>query len=193
MKPCSKFPAFPDEPAAPPILSDVEQCRKNVSRRGCTNSCCVFVLQLSETRPFSEDDNMVPVLTSKKASEIPVNEVACILQVGRQRGVYCPSRRMLNVVHQSTMLSFKHRTIKSMIKPRPWTALLKVNWSWTHHLFELTQRHHKPHTTQSHTLTYHSTHCHHGNGWWWWETLPVTLNSENPRCLSVRSDVCWRR
>lgn len=45
----------------------------------------MFVLQLSETQLSSEDETMVPVLTSRKASELPVNEVACILQVGTQR------------------------------------------------------------------------------------------------------------
>jgi len=39
------------------------------------------VLQLSESQPSSEDETMVPVLTSRKASELPVNEVACVLQV----------------------------------------------------------------------------------------------------------------
>uniref|UniRef100_A0A3Q3XKB2 Calcium-transporting ATPase n=1 Tax=Mola mola TaxID=94237 RepID=A0A3Q3XKB2_MOLML len=32
--------------------------------------------ELSETQPSSEDETMVPVLTSRKASELPVNEVA---------------------------------------------------------------------------------------------------------------------
>uniref|UniRef100_A0A3Q2DZX2 Calcium-transporting ATPase n=2 Tax=Cyprinodon variegatus TaxID=28743 RepID=A0A3Q2DZX2_CYPVA len=36
--------------------------------------------QLSQNQPCSEDETMVPVLTSRKASELPVNEVACILQ-----------------------------------------------------------------------------------------------------------------
>uniref|UniRef100_A0A3Q1FLK5 Calcium-transporting ATPase n=1 Tax=Acanthochromis polyacanthus TaxID=80966 RepID=A0A3Q1FLK5_9TELE len=34
------------------------------------------VLQLSERQPSSDDETMVPVLTSRKASELPVNEVA---------------------------------------------------------------------------------------------------------------------
>ncbi|KAK7879565.1 hypothetical protein WMY93_033726 [Mugilogobius chulae] len=38
-------------------------------------------------RRCSEDENMVPVLSSKKASELPVNEVACILQADLQRGL----------------------------------------------------------------------------------------------------------
>lgn len=42
---------------------------------------CVFVLQLSERQPSSDDETMVPVLTSRKASELPVDEAACILQV----------------------------------------------------------------------------------------------------------------
>ena len=41
----------------------------------------LFVLQLSQREPYSEDETMVPVLTSKKASELPVNEVVCVLQV----------------------------------------------------------------------------------------------------------------
>uniref|UniRef100_A0A673JNE0 Calcium-transporting ATPase n=1 Tax=Sinocyclocheilus rhinocerous TaxID=307959 RepID=A0A673JNE0_9TELE len=36
--------------------------------------------KLSECQPHSENETMVPVLTSKKASELPVNEVACALQ-----------------------------------------------------------------------------------------------------------------
>uniref|UniRef100_A0A671Q4S7 Calcium-transporting ATPase n=1 Tax=Sinocyclocheilus anshuiensis TaxID=1608454 RepID=A0A671Q4S7_9TELE len=35
---------------------------------------------LSECQPDCENETMVPVLTSKKASELPVNEVACALQ-----------------------------------------------------------------------------------------------------------------
>uniref|UniRef100_A0A4W6DNU5 Calcium-transporting ATPase n=1 Tax=Lates calcarifer TaxID=8187 RepID=A0A4W6DNU5_LATCA len=35
----------------------------------------------------SEDETMVPVLTSRKASELPVNEVACILQADLQLGL----------------------------------------------------------------------------------------------------------
>ncbi|XP_062254364.1 calcium-transporting ATPase type 2C member 1 isoform X1 [Platichthys flesus] len=42
---------------------------------------------LSERRPSSEDENMVPVLTSKKASELPVNEVVCVLQADLQSGL----------------------------------------------------------------------------------------------------------
>ncbi|XP_044064467.1 calcium-transporting ATPase type 2C member 1 isoform X1 [Siniperca chuatsi] len=44
-------------------------------------------LLLSERQPFSEDEIMVPVLASKKASELPVNEVACILQADLQLGL----------------------------------------------------------------------------------------------------------
>eukprot|EP00064_Thunnus_orientalis_P018048 superscaffoldBa00004030_g18137 len=43
--------------------------------------------QLSERHPSSEDETMVPVLTSKKASELPVNEVSCVLQADLQRGL----------------------------------------------------------------------------------------------------------
>ncbi|XP_053183338.1 calcium-transporting ATPase type 2C member 1 [Scomber japonicus] len=44
-------------------------------------------LLLSERQPSSEDETMVPVLTSKKASELPVNEVACVLQADLQLGL----------------------------------------------------------------------------------------------------------
>uniref|UniRef100_A0A673JI13 Calcium-transporting ATPase n=1 Tax=Sinocyclocheilus rhinocerous TaxID=307959 RepID=A0A673JI13_9TELE len=43
--------------------------------------------QLSECQPHSENETMVPVLTSKKASELPVNEVACALQADLQFGL----------------------------------------------------------------------------------------------------------
>uniref|UniRef100_A0A667YV41 Calcium-transporting ATPase n=1 Tax=Myripristis murdjan TaxID=586833 RepID=A0A667YV41_9TELE len=42
---------------------------------------------LSERHPCSEDETMVPVLASKKASELPVNEVACVLQADLQLGL----------------------------------------------------------------------------------------------------------
>ncbi|XP_010903524.1 calcium-transporting ATPase type 2C member 1 isoform X1 [Esox lucius] len=42
---------------------------------------------LSEIQPQCEDETMVPVLTSKKASELPVNEVTCILQADLQYGL----------------------------------------------------------------------------------------------------------
>ncbi|KAL7835794.1 hypothetical protein SRHO_G00281410 [Serrasalmus rhombeus] len=42
---------------------------------------------LAECQPHSEDETMVPVLTSKKASELPVNEVACALQADLQFGL----------------------------------------------------------------------------------------------------------
>ncbi|XP_072249599.1 calcium-transporting ATPase type 2C member 1 [Leuresthes tenuis] len=44
-------------------------------------------LLLSESQPSSEDETMVPVLTSRKASELPVNEVACVLQADLQSGL----------------------------------------------------------------------------------------------------------
>ncbi|XP_030249261.1 calcium-transporting ATPase type 2C member 1-like [Sparus aurata] len=44
-------------------------------------------LLLSERQPSSEDETMVPVLTSRKASELPVNEVACVLQADLQLGL----------------------------------------------------------------------------------------------------------
>ncbi|XP_037639865.1 calcium-transporting ATPase type 2C member 1 isoform X1 [Sebastes umbrosus] len=44
-------------------------------------------LLLSERQSFSEDETMVPVLTSRKASELPVNEVVCVLQADLQRGL----------------------------------------------------------------------------------------------------------
>jgi len=37
--------------------------------------------QLADYQPHCENETMVPVLTSKKASELPVNEAACALQV----------------------------------------------------------------------------------------------------------------
>ncbi|XP_036394644.1 calcium-transporting ATPase type 2C member 1 [Megalops cyprinoides] len=42
---------------------------------------------LGEELPHCEDETMVPVLTSKKASELPVNEVACLLQADLQFGL----------------------------------------------------------------------------------------------------------
>uniref|UniRef100_A0A672KNM1 Calcium-transporting ATPase n=1 Tax=Sinocyclocheilus grahami TaxID=75366 RepID=A0A672KNM1_SINGR len=41
----------------------------------------------SECQPHCENETMVPVLTSKKASELPVNEVACALQADLQFGL----------------------------------------------------------------------------------------------------------
>ncbi|KAK5891669.1 hypothetical protein CesoFtcFv8_012125 [Champsocephalus esox] len=42
---------------------------------------------LSERQLFREDETMVPVLTSRKASELPVNEVVCVLQADLQVGL----------------------------------------------------------------------------------------------------------
>ncbi|XP_051575748.1 calcium-transporting ATPase type 2C member 1-like [Myxocyprinus asiaticus] len=42
---------------------------------------------LAECQPLCEDETMVPVLTSKKASELPVNEIACTLQADLQFGL----------------------------------------------------------------------------------------------------------
>ncbi|XP_031432292.1 calcium-transporting ATPase type 2C member 1 isoform X2 [Clupea harengus] len=42
---------------------------------------------LVESPPDREDETMVPVLTSKKASELPVNEVVCTLQADLQFGL----------------------------------------------------------------------------------------------------------
>ncbi|XP_056331264.1 calcium-transporting ATPase type 2C member 1 [Danio aesculapii] len=42
---------------------------------------------LVECQPDSKNETMVPVLTSKKASELPVNEVACALQADLQFGL----------------------------------------------------------------------------------------------------------
>ncbi|KAI7806982.1 calcium-transporting ATPase type 2C member 1 isoform X3 [Triplophysa rosa] len=42
---------------------------------------------LAEVQPRCEDETMVPVLTSKRASELPVNEVACVLQADLQFGL----------------------------------------------------------------------------------------------------------
>ncbi|XP_034057178.1 calcium-transporting ATPase type 2C member 1 isoform X1 [Gymnodraco acuticeps] len=47
----------------------------------------VVCLSLSERQLFSEDETMVPVLTSRKASELPVNEVVCVLQADLQVGL----------------------------------------------------------------------------------------------------------
>ncbi|XP_057197061.1 calcium-transporting ATPase type 2C member 1 isoform X2 [Triplophysa rosa] len=44
-------------------------------------------LRLAEVQPRCEDETMVPVLTSKRASELPVNEVACVLQADLQFGL----------------------------------------------------------------------------------------------------------
>ncbi|XP_062841321.1 calcium-transporting ATPase type 2C member 1 isoform X2 [Trichomycterus rosablanca] len=43
--------------------------------------------QAAENQTQSEDDTMVPVLTSKRASELPVNEVVCVLQADLQLGL----------------------------------------------------------------------------------------------------------
>ncbi|XP_057197060.1 calcium-transporting ATPase type 2C member 1 isoform X1 [Triplophysa rosa] len=43
--------------------------------------------KLAEVQPRCEDETMVPVLTSKRASELPVNEVACVLQADLQFGL----------------------------------------------------------------------------------------------------------
>ncbi|KAK9514486.1 hypothetical protein VZT92_027950 [Zoarces viviparus] len=42
---------------------------------------------LLSQRQFSEDETMVPVLTSRKASELPVHEVVCVLQADLQVGL----------------------------------------------------------------------------------------------------------
>ncbi|XP_032415401.1 calcium-transporting ATPase type 2C member 1 isoform X1 [Xiphophorus hellerii] len=47
----------------------------------------VLPLELSQNQPCGEDETMVPVLTSRKASELPVNEVACVLQADLQAGL----------------------------------------------------------------------------------------------------------
>ncbi|KAK3541429.1 hypothetical protein QTP86_025555 [Hemibagrus guttatus] len=44
-------------------------------------------LLLAENQSQSEDETMVPVLTSKRASELPVNEVVCVLQADLQFGL----------------------------------------------------------------------------------------------------------
>ncbi|ROL41344.1 Calcium-transporting ATPase type 2C member 1 [Anabarilius grahami] len=46
-----------------------------------------FAPYLAECQPPCENETMVPVLTSKKASELPVNEVACALQADLQFGL----------------------------------------------------------------------------------------------------------
>uniref|UniRef100_A0A671LTH9 Calcium-transporting ATPase n=1 Tax=Sinocyclocheilus anshuiensis TaxID=1608454 RepID=A0A671LTH9_9TELE len=42
---------------------------------------------LAECQPHCENETMIPVLSSKKASELPVNEVACALQADLQFGL----------------------------------------------------------------------------------------------------------
>ncbi|XP_059364291.1 calcium-transporting ATPase type 2C member 1 isoform X1 [Carassius carassius] len=42
---------------------------------------------IAECQPHCENETMVPVLTSKKASELPVNEVVCALQADLQYGL----------------------------------------------------------------------------------------------------------
>ncbi|XP_031694434.1 calcium-transporting ATPase type 2C member 1-like isoform X2 [Anarrhichthys ocellatus] len=42
---------------------------------------------LLSQRQFSEDETMIPVLTSRKASELPVHEVVCVLQADLQVGL----------------------------------------------------------------------------------------------------------
>lgn len=74
-------------------LSQLEEsdsfCECQVKHRvrvlsGSITFLCLFMSQLSERQPSCEDETMVPVLTSRKASELPVNEAACILQVGAE-------------------------------------------------------------------------------------------------------------
>uniref|UniRef100_A0A8C2PZA9 Calcium-transporting ATPase n=1 Tax=Cyprinus carpio TaxID=7962 RepID=A0A8C2PZA9_CYPCA len=48
---------------------------------------CIFCVSIAECQPHCENETMVPVLTSKKASELPVNEVACALQADLQFGL----------------------------------------------------------------------------------------------------------
>lgn len=48
----------------------------------------VFVLKLSVRQSPGEDETMVPVLTSRKASELPVHEVVCVLQVSDITTIY---------------------------------------------------------------------------------------------------------
>uniref|UniRef100_A0A672MB84 Calcium-transporting ATPase n=2 Tax=Sinocyclocheilus grahami TaxID=75366 RepID=A0A672MB84_SINGR len=47
----------------------------------------LFVYFLAECQPHCENETMIPVLSSKKASELPVNEVACALQADLQFGL----------------------------------------------------------------------------------------------------------
>uniref|UniRef100_A0A672MK48 Calcium-transporting ATPase n=1 Tax=Sinocyclocheilus grahami TaxID=75366 RepID=A0A672MK48_SINGR len=44
-------------------------------------------IELAECQPHCENETMIPVLSSKKASELPVNEVACALQADLQFGL----------------------------------------------------------------------------------------------------------
>jgi len=51
------------------------------------------VFQLTQRPPSREDEMMVPVLDAKKASQLPVNEVACILQVPAHADTHKPTLR----------------------------------------------------------------------------------------------------
>ncbi|XP_016379564.1 calcium-transporting ATPase type 2C member 1 isoform X2 [Sinocyclocheilus rhinocerous] len=44
-------------------------------------------IELAECQPHCENETMIPVLSSKKASELPVNEVVCALQADLQFGL----------------------------------------------------------------------------------------------------------
>uniref|UniRef100_A0A671LV14 Calcium-transporting ATPase n=1 Tax=Sinocyclocheilus anshuiensis TaxID=1608454 RepID=A0A671LV14_9TELE len=46
-----------------------------------------YLSKLAECQPHCENETMIPVLSSKKASELPVNEVACALQADLQFGL----------------------------------------------------------------------------------------------------------
>uniref|UniRef100_A0A4W6DPB9 Calcium-transporting ATPase n=1 Tax=Lates calcarifer TaxID=8187 RepID=A0A4W6DPB9_LATCA len=57
------------------------------SFQSCNHKTDVFLALGRRQQQSSEDETMVPVLTSRKASELPVNEVACILQADLQLGL----------------------------------------------------------------------------------------------------------
>lgn len=57
----------------------------------------VFVLKLSVRQSPGEDETMVPVLTSRKASELPVHEVVCVLQVSDITTIYTHTHRVVIV------------------------------------------------------------------------------------------------
>ncbi|RXN00334.1 Calcium-transporting ATPase type 2C member 1 [Acipenser ruthenus] len=69
--------------------SDVEvPCSKDKEAlENLDSSIAQAIASRVEDLPCCEDEKMVPVLTSKRASELPVNEVACILQADLQYGL----------------------------------------------------------------------------------------------------------
>ncbi|XP_075901927.1 calcium-transporting ATPase type 2C member 1 isoform X3 [Nelusetta ayraudi] len=56
-------------------------------------------LLLPLRQPTSEDETMVPVLTSRRASELPISEAACLLQADLQFGLSQPEVRRRRAYH----------------------------------------------------------------------------------------------